>query len=191
MILASSVCVDSGFANSDLSFFAQVFHPNTMTILNQTTIFSFHFLPKFIIHYYYCQSMLNVLKRLREAVRRKRPEAWINNTWMLHHDNAPAHASLLTREFLTKRETTVVPQAPPLPSRFGPCGLLLVPEVKFLTKRSPISDGREDRRKFDKRPSRHPAKHVPGRVPELEKKLGAVYQEWWGSTLKETSLILL
>jgi len=29
-------------------------------------------------------------------------------------------------------------------------------------------------------PSRHPAKHVPGRVPELEKTLGAVYQEWRG-----------
>ena len=39
---------------------------------------------------------LNVLKHLREAVCRKRPEAWTNNTWMLHHDNAPAHASLLT-----------------------------------------------------------------------------------------------
>jgi len=54
-------------------------------------------------------------------------------------------------------------------SRFGPCGLFLIPEVKILTKRSPISDGRGDRRKFDTRPSRHPAKHVPGRIPELEK----------------------
>ena len=45
---------------------------------------------------------LNVLKRLREAVRRKRPEPWTNNTWMLHHDSAPAHTSLLIREFLTK-----------------------------------------------------------------------------------------
>jgi len=35
---------------------------------------------------------LNILKCLREAVQRKRPEAWTNNTWMLHHDNAPAHA---------------------------------------------------------------------------------------------------
>ena len=61
-------------------------------------------------------------------------------------------------------------------SRFGPCGLFLVPEVKILTKRSPISDGRGDRRKFDKGPSRHPAKHVPRRVPELEKMLDAVYQ---------------
>jgi len=64
-------------------------------------------------------------------------------------------------------------------SRFGPCGLFLAPEVEILTKRSPISDGR-DRRKFDTGPSRHPAKHVPGRVPELEKMLGAVFQEWRG-----------
>ena len=28
-------------------------------------------------------------------------------------------------------------------------------------------------------PSRHPAKHVPVRVPELEKTLGAVYQEYF------------
>jgi len=65
-------------------------------------------------------------------------------------------------------------------SRFGPCGRFLVPEVKILTKRSPISDGRGDRRKFDTGPLCHPAKHVPGRVPELEKTLGAVYQEWRG-----------
>jgi len=65
-------------------------------------------------------------------------------------------------------------------SRFGPCGLSLGPAVKILTKRSPISDGRGDRRKFDTGPSRHPAKHLPGRVPELEKTLGAVYQEWRG-----------
>jgi len=62
-------------------------------------------------------------------------------------------------------------------SRFGPCGLFLVPEFEILNKRSPISDGRGDRRKFDTEPLRHPAKHVPGRVPELEKPLRVVYQE--------------
>ena len=36
-----------------------------------------------------------VLARLSDAVRRKRPKFWENQTWMLHHDNAPAHASLL------------------------------------------------------------------------------------------------
>jgi len=47
-------------------------------------------------------------------------------------------------------------------SRFGTCRLFFfVPEVEILTKRSPISDGRGDRRKFDTGHSCHPAKHVP------------------------------
>jgi hypothetical protein len=40
-------------------------------------------------HWYY----LEVLKCLRENVRRKRPQLWRNNSWFLHHDSAPAHAS--------------------------------------------------------------------------------------------------
>jgi len=38
-----------------------------------------------------------VLACLWDAVRRKRPELWENQTCMLHHDNAPAHVSLLIR----------------------------------------------------------------------------------------------
>ena len=79
------------------------------------------------VHFY-----LNVLKRLRVAVRRKRPEAWTNNTWMLHHDNAPAHASLI-REFLTKRKTTVVPQ-PSYSPDLAPADFFLFPQLKFSLK---------------------------------------------------------
>ena len=89
---------------------------------------------------------------------------------------ATADASLLIHEFLTKHET-VIPQ-PPYSPDLAPADFL-VPEVEILTKRSPISDGRGDRRKFDTGPSRHPGKHVPGHVPEMEK-TGAVYQEWRG-----------
>jgi len=39
---------------------------------------------------------VKVLKCLQENVRRKRPDQWQNNTWLLHHDNGPAHAALLT-----------------------------------------------------------------------------------------------
>ena len=45
-------------------------------------------------------------------MRRKRHDQWRNNTWLLHHDNAPAHAALLTRRFLTDNKMTVVPQSP-------------------------------------------------------------------------------
>jgi hypothetical protein len=51
-----------------------------------------------------------VLKRFKEAICRKRPQLWTNQSWVLHHDNAPAHSSLLVHNFLAKNKTTVVPQ---------------------------------------------------------------------------------
>ena len=69
---------------------------------------------------------LNILKRLREAVRRKRPEAWTNNTWIMH-------MSLLIREFLTKYETTVVPQ-PPFSPDLAPVDFSLFPKLKSSLK---------------------------------------------------------
>jgi hypothetical protein len=38
---------------------------------------------------YYC----DVLRRLRENVRRFRPELWRQKKRLLHHDNAPSHTS--------------------------------------------------------------------------------------------------
>ena len=65
-----------------------------------------------------------ILARLRNAVRRKRPEFLENQTWMLHHDSAPAHASLLIRSYLAKHQTSVVPHQPYSPD--------LVPANFFL-----------------------------------------------------------
>jgi len=50
-----------------------------------------------------------VFARLKDAVRRKRPQLWENHTWMLHRDNAPAHVSLLIRSYLAKHQISVVP----------------------------------------------------------------------------------
>ena len=51
---------------------------------------------------------LEVLKRLREKVRRKRQELFASNSWILHHDNAPAHTTLSVREFLASKQITVL-----------------------------------------------------------------------------------
>jgi len=51
---------------------------------------------------------LEVLGRLREKVRRKRPEIFANNSWILHHDNALAHTALSVREFLATKQITVL-----------------------------------------------------------------------------------
>ncbi|UYV76060.1 hypothetical protein LAZ67_13002356, partial [Cordylochernes scorpioides] len=55
---------------------------------------------------------LQVMRNLREAIRQKRPDLWKNKNWLLHHDNAPAHTSLLVREFLAKNNTLMMPQPP-------------------------------------------------------------------------------
>jgi histone-lysine N-methyltransferase SETMAR len=54
----------------------------------------------------------DVLRRLRENVRRKRPVKWRYYSWAPHHDNAPAHTSLFVRQFLTSTKTTVIPHPP-------------------------------------------------------------------------------
>ncbi|UYV69042.1 DAAM2 [Cordylochernes scorpioides] len=74
---------------------------------------------------YYLQAMRN----LREAIRQKRPDLWKNKNWLLHHDNAPAHTSLLVREFLAKNNTLMMPQQPYSPD-LAPCDFFLFPKLK-------------------------------------------------------------
>jgi len=79
------------------------------------------------------QLYLDVLARLRDAVRRKRPQLWETQTWMLHHDNAPAHASLLIRSYLAKHQTSVVPH-PPYSPDLVPADFFLFPKLKTTLK---------------------------------------------------------
>jgi hypothetical protein len=53
---------------------------------------------------------LKVMKRPGEAVSRKGPDLWRGKIWLLHHDDAPVHLSLLIRDFLTKHETKLILQ---------------------------------------------------------------------------------
>ena len=75
----------------------------------------------------------DVLAHLRDAVCRKRPELWENQTWMLHHDNAPAHTSLLIRSYLAKHQTSVVPH-PPYSLDLAPADFSPFPKLKTSLK---------------------------------------------------------
>ena len=74
-----------------------------------------------------------VLAHLRHAVRWKRTELWENQTWMLHHDNALDHASLLIRSYLAKHQTSVVPH-PPYSPDLAPADFFLFPKLKTILK---------------------------------------------------------
>jgi len=66
------------------------------------------------------QFYLEVLKRLRDAVRRKRPELWRSGEWLLHQDNAPAHTAKSVQQFLTKNGMTTASPPPPTPQTRHP-----------------------------------------------------------------------
>ncbi len=76
---------------------------------------------------------LEVLQRLRDAVRRKRPDLWQSQSFKLHHDNAPAHSSQLIVDFLAKKGIPVVRQAPYSPD-MAPSDFWLFPKIKQQLK---------------------------------------------------------
>ena len=72
---------------------------------------------------------MEVLKRLRDRVRRVRPEFWEGRRWILHHDNAPAHSALIVREFLA--HNSIVLEHPPYSPDLAPCDFFLVPQMQI------------------------------------------------------------
>lgn len=54
---------------------------------------------------------IEVLKRLRDSIRRKRQRKWKNGL-VLHHDNAPCLSSFAVRQFLTDKKISTIPQPP-------------------------------------------------------------------------------
>ena len=82
-----------------------------------------------------------VLQRLREAVRRHRPEKWRSGNWILHHDNAPAYSAVTTNEFLAKHNIPSLPHPPYSPDH-APCDFLF-PQRKKTMKRRRFDDVEE------------------------------------------------
>jgi len=73
-----------------------------------------------------------LLERLRNDVRRKRPEEW-TDSFILHYDNAPCHTSLLVRQFLSNKNIMVCPH-PPYSPDLALCDFWLFPKVKITMK---------------------------------------------------------
>jgi len=57
----------------------------------------------------------------------------MNQSWVLHHDNAPANSSFLVHNFLVKNDMTVVHQPPYFPD-LAPADFFLFPTLKSTSK---------------------------------------------------------
>lgn len=94
-----------------------------------------------LVHYEYLpegtsvnqEVYLGILRRLREAIRQKRPVKWEKGDWILHHDNARPHCAHSILRFLTKNKTQILPQAPYSPD-LAPCDFFLFPKLKMALK---------------------------------------------------------
>ena len=65
--------------------------------------------------------------------RRKQPELFANNSWILHHENAPAHTALSVREFLATKQITVL-EHPAYSPDLAPSDFFLFPKIKEVLK---------------------------------------------------------
>jgi transposase len=75
----------------------------------------------------------DILRRLRDAVRRKSPEKRRTNGWVLLHDNAPAHRSVLVKAFLAKNNVTTLEHTQNSPE-LTPADFYLFPAFKSAMK---------------------------------------------------------
>ncbi|UYV64306.1 hypothetical protein LAZ67_3000240 [Cordylochernes scorpioides] len=85
---------------------------------------------------------LGILRRLREAIKKKRPEKWTNGDWILHHDNVRPHTAHLVTSFLAKNGTQILHQ-PPYSPDIAPNDFFLFPKNKAVLKRRHF-DTRDD-----------------------------------------------
>jgi hypothetical protein len=72
---------------------------------------------------------IHILRRLSDAVGRKRPQKWRTSSWFLLHDNAPAHVSVLVQDFLANNNVTT-PEHHPYSPDLAPGGFYLFPRLK-------------------------------------------------------------
>lgn len=78
---------------------------------------------------------IEILRHLRQDVRKKRPKMWVNREWILYHENAPCAFSFLIREFCYDSYCR-----PFLLTRSGPRRFLFVPKNKKAHEKRKVAD---------------------------------------------------
>ena len=121
---------------------------------------------------------LQVLKRLLDAVRRKRPELWQSGKWWRYHDNAPAHKALSVKQFLAKNSMTLLLH-PPYSPDLALCDLFFIPPNEKSPQRKTFCERGRGEGKNDGGTKRHRFARVSGLLRKLENTFRPVHCIKW------------
>ena len=116
----------------------------------------------------------DVLRRLRENVRCKRPQKWQNQNVIIHHDNAPAHRSFKVSQFLAKNNMTLIPH-PPYSRDLAPCDFFLFSKLKLRMKGQRFVTIEEIQEESQWVLDIILKKGLPGMFPSMAELLGPLY----------------
>jgi hypothetical protein len=96
---------------------------------------------------------VEVLKRVIDAMRRKRGELWRDCSLILHHGSVPAHSSLQVLQFLARKGISAMDRSPYSPD-LAPADFWLLPKFKSVLKGKRFLDV-EDIKSSEKNFDRH------------------------------------
>ncbi len=75
------------------------------------------------------QTYVKTIAKLKECIRRKRPELWSEKKFILHHDNASPHTSFDTLKKFREWNIDIL-EHPPYSPDLAPCDFSLFPKLK-------------------------------------------------------------
>ncbi|XP_068085342.1 protein O-mannosyl-transferase TMTC2 [Anabrus simplex] len=110
-----------------------------------------------VLHLRYWQGDLRtVFTKVIQALKQLRPRSR-HNTWLLHHDNAPAHR--VTMDFLARSGLTVLDH-PPYSPDLAPCDFAFFPDVKMKLKGRRLASDEEFLAAWDQECENRPPRGV-------------------------------
>ena len=131
-------------------------------------IIHFEFLPpgQTVNQYVYKE----ILWRLMRSVRDKRRDLGENNTWVIHHDNAPTHSALSIRQFLAARNVPTLEQ-PPYSPDLALCDFFLFPKFKRVIRGTKFPDVEAIKRAVTTELGRIPEEALRGCIEAWKKRM--------------------
>ncbi len=82
---------------------------------------------------------IKMLWKLRICIWKKRPELWVENLFVLHHDNAPSHRAESTQKFLQKNNMWLMLH-PPYSPDLASCDIFIFPKLNLVLNGQHLGD---------------------------------------------------